>query len=127
MPAAPIAASRFPRNFPSRPKSKGKKKFAKTRPNLSTRCSTIEKMRFYVDARAAYLEFWQAFAKANIALEKRDWLKSHVKISRTLARGDSNAQIHLLGTESEADLLENEVLEAELARKQMHSETLCLI
>ena len=66
-----------------------------------------------LDARAAYLEFWQAFAKANIALEKRDWLKSHVKISRTLARGDSNAQIHLLGTESEADLLENEVLEAQ--------------
>lgn len=72
-----------------------------------------------LDARAAYLEFWQAFEKSRISVEKRDWLKGHLKISRTVARGDSNAQIHLLGAESETDLLENEVLEsqAELAEK----------
>ncbi len=64
-------------------------------------------------ARIAYFEFWGAFEKLNIAKEKRDWLKMHAKISRSATRSDSAAQVHLLGIESEVDLLENEVVAAE--------------
>jgi outer membrane protein TolC len=64
-------------------------------------------------ARNAYFEYWQAYEQEQILKEKRDWLKAHSKIARSTARSDSAAQVHLLGIESQADLLENEVLEAE--------------
>ncbi len=64
-------------------------------------------------ARLAYFEFWESFEKLNIAKEKKDWLKTHAKISRSTTRSDSAAQVHLLGIESEVDLLENEIIIAE--------------
>lgn len=75
---------------------------------------TFRKNEILLAARAAYFEFWQAFENKKILLEKKAWLREHIKISRTTARADSTSQIHLLGTESEADLLENEVLAAEV-------------
>lgn len=66
-----------------------------------------------LSAKAAYFDFWKAFNKLEITKEKRDWLKSHSRISRSATRSDSAAQIHLLGVESEVDLLENEVLEGQ--------------
>jgi len=64
-------------------------------------------------ARSAYFSFWSAFEKTQILKEKKDWLKKHAKLTRTTTRSDSAAQLHLLGIESEVDLLENEVLESE--------------
>ncbi len=64
-------------------------------------------------ARSAYFEFWGSFEKLSIAKEKKNWLKTHAKISRSTTRSDSAAQVHLLGIESEVDLLENEVVLAE--------------
>lgn len=74
---------------------------------------TYRKNEILLAARAAYFEFWQAFENRKILIEKQVWLKKHLKISRTTARADSTSQIHLLGTESEADLLENELLAAQ--------------
>lgn len=74
--------------------------------------STYRKNEILLQARGAYFDFWIAFEKSQILQEKRKWLKNHVKISRSTARSDSAAQVHLLGTESEADLLENEILES---------------
>ncbi len=64
-------------------------------------------------ARIAFFEFWNAFETTQIIKEKRDWLKKHSKLARTSTRADSTAQVHLLGIESDVDLLENEVLESE--------------
>lgn len=64
-------------------------------------------------ARLAYFSFWSTFEKYKISKEKRDWLKKHANLARTATRSDSTAQLHLLGIESEVDLLENEVLESE--------------
>lgn len=71
------------------------------------------KSEILLDARLAYFNFWKAYQIKKILEEKQSWLKKHVKISRTTARSDSSGQIHLLGTESEADLLENDALEAQ--------------
>lgn len=64
-------------------------------------------------ARLGYFSFWSAFQKNGILKQKRDWLKKHAKLTRTVTRSDSAAQLHLLAIESEVDQLENEVLEAE--------------
>lgn len=72
---------------------------------------TYRKNAFLLEARTAYFEFWQTFERTKLLNEKKEWLKKHLKVSRSTARSDSAAQIHLLGTESEADLLENEILE----------------
>lgn len=66
-----------------------------------------------LQARMTYIDFWKAFEKLKIIKEKRDWLKTHTKITRSATRSDSESQIHLLGIESELDMLENEVIEAE--------------
>jgi outer membrane protein TolC len=64
-------------------------------------------------ARTAFFEFWSAFEKNQITKEKRDWLKKHSKLARASTRADSTAQVHLLGIESDVDMLENEVLESD--------------
>lgn len=64
-------------------------------------------------ARLAYFFFWSAFEKSKILKAKMDWLKKHAKLTRTVTRSDSAAQLHLLGIESEVDLLENEVWESD--------------
>jgi outer membrane protein TolC len=79
------------------------------------------KTEIMLSARAAYFDFWKTFAKLEIIREKRDWLKAHSKISRSATRSDSAAQVHLMGIESEVDLLENEVLEAETALVERRS------
>ncbi len=66
-----------------------------------------------LQARLMYFDFWKAFQKLKIIKEKRDWLKTHTKIARSATRSDSESQIHLLGIESELDMLENDVIEAE--------------
>jgi outer membrane protein TolC len=74
---------------------------------------SYRKNEITLEARQAYFDFWKAFESKKVLEEKQAWLKNHVRISRATARSDSTSQIHLLGTESELDLLENEVLEAQ--------------
>ncbi len=64
-------------------------------------------------ARVAYLQYWSAFEKQKIILQKLEWLKSHARISKSTSRSDSSAQIHLLGVESEVDRAENEAEEVQ--------------
>lgn len=82
--------------------------------------SEYQKHAILANARVAFLSFWSAYERLQIAKEKHDWLKGHLKLSRTATRSDTEAQIHLLEIESEADTQENEVLslEAELAEKR---------
>ncbi|MBC7742285.1 MAG: TolC family protein [Bdellovibrionaceae bacterium] len=73
---------------------------------------SYRKNEIVLEARQAYFDYWKSYQLRKILDEKQVWLKNHVKIARSTARADSTAQIHLLGTESEADQLENEGLEA---------------
>lgn len=74
---------------------------------------SYRRQEILLQARLTYFEFWKAFEKLKITKEKRDWLKTHTRITRSATRSDSESQIHLLGIESELDMLENEVLESE--------------
>lgn len=64
-------------------------------------------------ARIAFFNFWSAYEKLEIIKERKNWLKTHLKLARSATRSDSTGKVHLLGIESDADMLENDVLEAE--------------
>lgn len=64
-------------------------------------------------ARIAFFDFWSAYEKLEIIKERRSWLKTHLKLARSATRSDSTGKIHLLGIESDVDMLENDVLDAE--------------
>lgn len=75
--------------------------------------SQLQEASLLADARAAYVAFWGAYARLNIQKEKHAWLIHHVKITRTTSWSDTAAKIHLLEVETDADLVENEVLSLE--------------
>ncbi|OGQ22979.1 MAG: hypothetical protein A3I05_06040 [Deltaproteobacteria bacterium RIFCSPLOWO2_02_FULL_44_10] len=75
----------------------------------------IQKVGVMTKARVAYVEFWGASKRLTILKEKQNWFYHHAELFRTTTLSDNEAQIHLLGVESEVDLLENDILDAEAA------------
>lgn len=71
-------------------------------------------------ARRMFYGLWALQQKVLYISEKKSVLQNHIKLSRSSARSDSFAGVHVLKTESDLDLLENESLDAEqkLAEKQ---------
>lgn len=82
--------------------------------------SQLQEVSLLAEARAAFVAFWSTYARLNIQKEKHDWLINHVKITRTTSWSDTAAKIHLLEVETDADLVENEVLalESDLVEKR---------
>ena len=70
----------------------------------------LQEASIHADARRSYIAFWAAFSRLGIQREKLSFLRTHLKIARTTSWSDTEARLHLLQIESEADLLENEVL-----------------
>lgn len=60
-------------------------------------------------AKVLYLLLWQSQERVSLLEEKKEVLKNHIKISRSTARSDGFATIHLLKSESDLDLLESEI------------------
>ncbi len=63
----------------------------------------------YSQGRFIYFSVWQSQERIAVLNEKRQVLQDHVKFLRSVARSDSFAKITLLKTESEVDLLENDI------------------
>lgn len=60
-------------------------------------------------AKLTYFKLWQSQKRLEYLEEKKDVLIEHIKISRSAARSNSFATIHLLKSESDLDFLENEI------------------
>ncbi len=69
-------------------------------------------------ARLLYISVWAAQERIQFLKEKRTAIQDHLKLSRASTRSDSSLTIHTLKAESDLDLMENEVLEAEQALKE---------
>ncbi|MBS1963241.1 MAG: TolC family protein [Bdellovibrionales bacterium] len=69
-------------------------------------------------AKRAYFSLWVAQEKIEILKEKKDIIEGHIKLSRSGVRSDSFLKIHLLKSESDLDLLENEIEEANQALRE---------
>lgn len=81
----------------------------------------ISQKQILLKARLLYLNTWRAQEYIELLKEKRKILQEHIKLTKASARSDSFAQTHLLKTESDLDLIENEILSAQqdLQEKQI--------
>lgn len=82
--------------------------------------SEFQRANVLAEARLSFVSFWNSSEQVKILREKRDWLKHHVKLTRTTAWSDTAAKIHLLEIESEADMVDSEIFaaEAELSERR---------
>jgi len=64
-------------------------------------------------ARLLYISTWIAQERIQLLQERKNIIQQHLKLSRATTRSDSSLQIHSLKAESDFDLLENEIIEAE--------------
>lgn len=62
-----------------------------------------------LEARLLYFSLWQSQVRLSLLQEKKDVLQEHIKISRSTARSNSFAAIHVLKAESDLDLLNNDI------------------
>ncbi|MDZ4660180.1 MAG: TolC family protein [Pseudomonadota bacterium] len=63
-------------------------------------------------AKTLYFSLWQDQEKLALLSEKQNIIKNHIKLSRSSARSDSFAGVHLLKAEYDFDFLESETLAA---------------
>lgn len=73
-------------------------------------------------AKFLYISLWVTQEKSKLLDEKRKVLNEHIKLSRSIARSDSLAKIHLLKAESDLDFLENESEVAAQNLREMQSQ-----
>lgn len=78
-------------------------------------------------AKFIYFRIWQSQERIKLLQEKKMALQEHLRLSTASARSDSFMKIHLLKTESDMDLLENERLEAEQEHIERIAEAAILI
>ena len=64
-------------------------------------------------AKNLYFSLWAMQERVKLFQDKREVLRNHIKLSRSTARSDSSASLHVLRAESDLDLLENEILSEE--------------
>lgn len=60
-------------------------------------------------AKLIYFNLWANQEKLDLLKNKKSVIQNHVKLSRSTARSDSFAGIHILKAESDVDFLENEI------------------
>ena len=73
------------------------------------------------DAKVLYFKLWKAQERKALLKDKKSAIEQHLKLSRAATRSDSFLKIHLIKAESDLDLLENEIIQAEqeLREKQI--------
>lgn len=65
------------------------------------------------DARLLYFNLWKAQERVLLLQEKKNATEQHLKLARATTRSDSFLKIHLIKVESDLDLLQNEITQAE--------------
>jgi outer membrane protein TolC len=71
------------------------------------------KSEIFAKARFLYSSLWLSQERVKFLNEKKSAISQHLKLSTASARSDSFLKIHVLKAESDLDMLENEILEAE--------------
>ena len=69
----------------------------------------VSQRQILLNAKLLYFSLWQSQNRLSLLFEKKDVLREHLKISRSVARSDSFTAIHVLKAESDFDLLDNEI------------------
>ncbi len=70
------------------------------------------------EAKLLYFNIWRAQERIRLLQEKKSAIQQHLKLARATSRSDSFLKIHLIKVESDLDLLENEIIQAEQERRE---------
>lgn len=79
------------------------------------------------NAKLLYFNLWKAQERIVLLKEKRNAIERHLKLTKAATRSDSFLKIHLVKTESDLDLLQNEILQAEQDRRERQFEAAQLL
>lgn len=75
-----------------------------------------------VQGKRIYTSLWVAQKRVEILKEKKEIIEGHIKLSRSGVRSDSFLKIYLLRSESDLDLLENEIEASNQALREAKAE-----
>lgn len=70
------------------------------------------------EARQVFFEYWDSFEKIRILRQKREVLSKHLRLARSGIRSDSTMKLHYIKTESDLDLLDNDLEAASQALEE---------
>ena len=74
------------------------------------------------DGKLLYFKLWKSQERILLLNEKRTVIEQHLKLARAATRSDSFLKIHLIKAESDLDLLQNEILQAEQEKRERQIE-----
>lgn len=74
------------------------------------------------EARLLYIDLWATQEKLALLKDKKKIIEEHVKLTRSTARSNSFTGIHLIKAESDADLLENDILSQDQMIREKQAE-----
>jgi outer membrane protein TolC len=69
-------------------------------------------------AKLIYFKLWKTQERIRLLLDKKAAIEQHLKLARAATRSDSFLKIHLIKSESDLDLMENEILQAEQDKRE---------
>ncbi len=75
--------------------------------------SLARSMEIVSQARLVYLNLWASQQRKRFLREKKEAIEGHLKLARAGVRSDTFLRIHLLKSETDLDLLENDLLAAD--------------
>lgn len=78
-------------------------------------------------AKLMYFNLWANQEKFSLLKSKKSVIQDHIKLSRSAARSDSFAGIHILKAESDVDFLENEIVAQEQTIQEIHFQIAALL
>lgn len=93
--------------FPT--KMTGEYKLRKKENQFQRYTNQTQKKLIRAMAKLIYFKLWQSQKRLELLEEKKEVIGEHIKISRSAARSNSFAAIHLLKSESDYDFLENDI------------------
>lgn len=70
----------------------------------------LTKSSLFAEAKLKFVETWLSQEKIKVLEERASAIKEHLKIARSTARSDSFANIHVLKTETDLELLNNNII-----------------
>lgn len=81
----------------------------------------------FAQAKLVYFNLWANQEKLSLLKSKKSVIQDHIKLSRSTARSDSFAGIHILRAESDVDFLENEIEAQEQAIHEIQLQIAALL
>lgn len=111
--------------FPSKLTSDHSARKEESRSQSETRL--VREREILAQAKRIYFSLWAAQEKLEFLEEKKKVVQNHIKLSRAGVRSDSFLKIHLLSSESDLDLLENEIEASNQALRERRAQAAAFV